>query len=216
MNKKTSTFLLVTYVLLLLGVAVFSRSASFETPQLTLFWSYRRWFGGNRRIGLQIIANVAVFVPIGILAHNIFSRRSLPAAAIISMMVSLLIECLQLFLHRGLFEFDDVMNNTLGGVAGWLLYRQCKELLPRWIWPAGIVSACVGLVAVGWGTPEETPNLPRIFCFQVDEVRDREFSGFAFLCDRDSEKLTISLKSDSGKVLACLTEYKIEREDVFL
>ncbi len=37
---------------------------------------------------------------------------------IIGSLLSTVIEVIQLFFHRGLFEFDDIFHNTLGTVIG--------------------------------------------------------------------------------------------------
>ena len=44
--------------------------------------------------------------------------------------VSLLIELMQLVSLRGMFDLDDLMNNTLGALLGWLCFarwRQCSR-----------------------------------------------------------------------------------------
>ncbi|MBR4027500.1 MAG: VanZ family protein [Lachnospiraceae bacterium] len=40
----------------------------------------------------------------------------------LSFVTSLTIEVLQLFMKKGLFEFDDIFHNTLGGVLGYVIY----------------------------------------------------------------------------------------------
>ena len=40
----------------------------------------------------------------------------------ISFLMSASIEIIQLVSHRGLFEFDDMVHNTLGAVIGVVLY----------------------------------------------------------------------------------------------
>ena len=43
--------------------------------------------------------------------------------AIIGCGISVTIEALQFFLHRGFSEVDDVMHNTLGCILGYLILR---------------------------------------------------------------------------------------------
>jgi len=49
---------------------------------------------------------------------NVYGRIILYAA-----LMSFLIELLQLILHLGLFEFDDVIHNVLGAFIGCLICR---------------------------------------------------------------------------------------------
>lgn len=55
--------------------------------------------------------NVLLFIPVGALAGK---WKVVPAAA----SFSLFIETVQLLTGRGLFEFDDVIHNTLGAAIG--------------------------------------------------------------------------------------------------
>ena len=62
----------------------------------------------------QIIANVIMFIPIGILAGWLWKWKGLWVAA----GLSVFIEVLQLTTARGLCEFDDVFHNMIGAVIG--------------------------------------------------------------------------------------------------
>ncbi|MDX2548964.1 VanZ family protein [Streptomyces sp. WI04-05B] len=72
----------------------------------------------------QVLLNVALFVPLGILVRYMFGR-SVPVTAAIGLGVSLLIETTQLtgdwFIYPcpyRLFDVDDLIANGLGGVIG--------------------------------------------------------------------------------------------------
>lgn len=94
---------------------------------LTPFWSYKLALG-NSYYRYEIVENILLFVPSGILMGMIFrDKRSLfPIAFLLGF--SVCIECMQYFLSVGLCEFDDVFNNTLGAVIGYygvlLLYKK--------------------------------------------------------------------------------------------
>lgn len=62
----------------------------------------------------QILANVIMFLPVGVLAGRIWRWRGLWVAA----GLSAAIEILQLITARGLCEFDDVFHNMIGAVIG--------------------------------------------------------------------------------------------------
>lgn len=62
----------------------------------------------------QILTNVIMFVPVGVLVGWIWHWRGLWVAA----GLSVFIEVLQLITARGLCEFDDVIHNCFGAVVG--------------------------------------------------------------------------------------------------
>ena len=76
---------------------------------------------------INLAGNLLIFVPLGFFAPLLWRKlRHWWAAPGLSMGVSCLIEFLQLFLGRSV-DIDDVILNTLGGLAGYILF--C--LLPK-------------------------------------------------------------------------------------
>lgn len=109
--KKPSLGLLVVYAFLILAETVLIRKPFVgEHIKLELFWPWRAW---NVQRG-QILTNVIMFVPVGVLAGRIWRWRGLWAAV----GLSVFIEVLQLITARGLCEFDDVIHNCVGAVIG--------------------------------------------------------------------------------------------------
>lgn len=73
--------------------------------------------------------NIIGFVPLGILFPLLFSGlrkvwKTVPAV----FMISLLFETTQLYTGLGVFDVDDLLLNTIGGLAGYLLYFIGKKL----------------------------------------------------------------------------------------
>ncbi len=110
-KKQWELSALAAYCFLVFAMAVLHRTASAE-PHYILqpFWSWRAWDAN----GIQILANIAVFVPIGFLAARLWNGKGL----LLSAAFSVLIETTQLVTHRGFFEFDDMIHNTLGAALG--------------------------------------------------------------------------------------------------
>ena len=114
--KKPSLGLLMGYAFLILAETVLIRKPfQGEHIKLELFWSWRVW----RVQQNQILANVIMFVPVGVLTGLLWKWRGLWAAA----GLSIFIEILQLITARGLCEFDDVIHNCLGAVVGILTVK---------------------------------------------------------------------------------------------
>lgn len=103
--------LLVGYAFILLTETVFARGVTPEPHfQPALFWSWREWQIQKN----QILTNVIMFVPVGVLTGLIWNWRGILVAAGLSVGI----EVLQLITTRGLCEFDDVIHNTVGAVIG--------------------------------------------------------------------------------------------------
>ncbi|MBW7457585.1 VanZ family protein [Paenibacillus sepulcri] len=71
---------------------------------------------------VNVVGNVAVFVPFGITLPYIFRCRLL-SMLMITVMGLVILESLQLTLRRGTFDVDDVLLNTLGVMVGFFIYR---------------------------------------------------------------------------------------------
>lgn len=109
--KKPSLGLLIGYAFLLLAETVLIRKPFLgEHIKLELFWSWKQWNVQKE----QILTNVAMFIPIGVLAGWLWKWKGLLVAA----GLSLLVEVLQLITSRGLLEFDDVLHNMIGASVG--------------------------------------------------------------------------------------------------
>ena len=109
--KKPSLGILAGYAFLILTETVLIRKPFLgEHIKLELFWSWKQWNVQKE----QILTNVAMFIPIGVLAGWLWKWKGLLVAA----GLSLLVEVLQLITSRGLLEFDDVLHNMIGAAVG--------------------------------------------------------------------------------------------------
>lgn len=72
----------------------------------------------------NLIGNIVLFIPLGILLPLLFKgTRSLWKILIISFLVSLAFEVIQLITVLGSFDVDDILLNTSGGVIGYLFLK---------------------------------------------------------------------------------------------
>ena len=77
-----------------------------------------------------VVLNLLMLVPLGYLLPIVSKRSDMWWKAVaVGFAVSLLIETIQLITHRGWFDVDDLLLNTVGTIIGHALYRQflCKE-----------------------------------------------------------------------------------------
>lgn len=71
----------------------------------------------------NVLGNILLFVPMGVLLPIIFSKcNKLNMTILIGATISIVIECLQYFFARSA-DVDDVILNTLGTAVGFLVYR---------------------------------------------------------------------------------------------
>lgn len=71
----------------------------------------------------NIIGNVVLFIPVGLLAPFLILKKyefwaSLKISLFASFGISLMFEVVQLLTYFGSFDIDDLLLNTLGGVIG--------------------------------------------------------------------------------------------------
>lgn len=87
------------------------------------FIRYRHTLG-DKAVLLNIVGNIAAFVPFGAFLPIFSVRcRRFFYAALYSFELSLLVELLQLISKVGSFDVDDLLLNTLGGILGFVIYK---------------------------------------------------------------------------------------------
>lgn len=119
-KRRWDVSLLVVYVFMIFVLAILRRTpGDTRRYELDLFWSW-----GKPSLRTEIIANVIAFIPIGILGYRKLGWK----AILLGLGVSAFIETTQLFAHRGLFEFDDMIHNTLGTAVGYGIMAGVRRL----------------------------------------------------------------------------------------
>lgn len=218
----------VLYLSVVLWYTVLKRPVGLYFSQFELFWSYRRWFAGSAYMGREILANVAMFVPFGFMLSGLIAREESaagPAARWRQAMLcilcaatfSLLIESLQLFWNRGLFEWDDLFNNSIGAVLGILLHRALKLFRHGSLLEHGLIAlfvlVCLGLFVQKYAVvTEDSDTVSRLQCVQVDLAEETgpgelRLRGFALRYDHAATGYTLSLRSTgNGKRIPMKTE----------
>lgn len=126
----------ITYALLILMITLFSREGTHQRPpELLPFWSWVEVFRHrNWDLLYQIILNVLLFFPLGaLLCCCKWIRKSthpLLTILLIGLGFSACIEVSQLIFRLGLFEWDDMIHNSLGCFLGsmvaWAMWRKDK------------------------------------------------------------------------------------------
>ncbi|MDO5147146.1 MAG: VanZ family protein [Eubacteriales bacterium] len=129
-----SLVLLIVYGCIVLYFVLFSdrlgRTEGYSTYRYNLmpfeeirqFIVYREYVSTEAFV-LNLIGNLFVFFPIGVLVP-LWRTKKTGGFLILryTFLCTLCIETLQLITKVGVFDVDDLMMNTLGGMIGWVCY----------------------------------------------------------------------------------------------
>ena len=94
------------------------------------FFSYEV---GSRLFIFNVFGNIMAFVLFGLIVSSYIKPKTVVPPIIISLLVSVTVEFVQLNIGRS-FDVDDIILNVVGGLIGFLLYiglSAIKDHLPR-------------------------------------------------------------------------------------
>lgn len=129
MMKFVMGALAIEYYFLVLCSTVICRTAPVsKRMELMPFYNYFDiWNGVDfKRTLMEILLNVALFVPIGFLLSGMV-HKGFVIVLLIGCVLSILIELLQLATGRGLCETNDVIHNTVGCIMGYAAAMVLKK-----------------------------------------------------------------------------------------
>lgn len=115
----------------------YNRVARSPSYNLIPFKTIGMYMRNLRAFGLEIwatnlLGNIIVFMPVGILPSVISKGyRSIFKILLLTMLLSLTVELLQLVLRVGSFDIDDIILNTIGGGLGYIVYCLSGAIYPR-------------------------------------------------------------------------------------
>lgn len=99
--------------------------------EIRRFWKYRDQLG-NFAVFSNIFGNVIGFLPWGFILPIIFRRMDRAFLIFLSgFLLSLIVEVIQLISKVGCFDVDDLILNTAGATAGYVLFAVCNYLRRR-------------------------------------------------------------------------------------
>jgi len=122
--RMLAGWMLIEYLFLLLCSTLYFRPVNeVRTHHFKPFWSYEQCFkDGGFHLVPEIGLNILVFMPVGLLLGMSVRRFTWWKVLLTGACISVSIEVMQLIFKKGLSEFDDVFNNTLGCMAGYGIY----------------------------------------------------------------------------------------------
>ena len=132
--KWLSMLLLVEFlVLIYCSTVVFRTYNPEQAHNFTPFWSFKEIYKGNYQLQLpEKLMNVALFMPVGLLFKSTFTKLSWWKMLLIGFAISFSIEVLPYVFKRGFAEFDDVINNVIGCMIGYMFSCVLIRTIKRW------------------------------------------------------------------------------------
>ena len=116
------------------STVVFRGVQSFTYARLELmpFWTYKAVVAHIPGVSVwDIVLNVVLFVPLGLLMKLLYPSLSLGKMLLIAVECSLCIETSQYVFEKGIAQIDDVMHNTIGAGLGWGIAQIALNLRKR-------------------------------------------------------------------------------------
>lgn len=162
-------------------------------------WSYVQAASGDWNTGKLILENILLFVPLGYLLRQ--SGSSNKTTLFTGLLLSAAVELAQLIFHIGLFEFDDILNNSIGTWIGAFLYRKLSIPEKRREMLSGAVVVCAVFFCMVMPKPPGAIE-EREFYFGIDSVllqNERiELKGYCFVYEKPMEAYEILLKDENN------------------
>lgn len=124
--------LLLVYTGFILLVTLFTRESSLQSTFAAVpLWSWAEVIRShNFAILYQILLNILLFMPFGGLLKLACRNIRVTVGWLIGFLLSMAIEVCQLVFHLGLFEWDDMLHNSLGCLIGCAAAKIILRVLP--------------------------------------------------------------------------------------
>lgn len=129
-RQKIFSLLLILYVAALFcGALLLRESLGRNAIQSGWFWGYRT--ADHDILYRDNLLNILLYLPIGFLVASLVPRYKWLAALLAGLLLSETIECSQLIWQRGVFDVDDLFNNTVGAFLGGLVALLASLFPPK-------------------------------------------------------------------------------------
>lgn len=130
-TNKLTNVLFIIYLIALFWIIVFKfnvRLPSLRNMRSINLIPFSEPLILNGKIAFsEIIMNVVIFVPLGIYARILFKRWSIGKKLFLFFLISLICEVFQFILNVGASDITDIINNTLGGIIGLMIYKGIEK-----------------------------------------------------------------------------------------
>ena len=189
----------ICYAIIVFGAVFLSRGGGYYgEANFHLFNSYREAYH-KMEISLfrNIILNILLFVPLGFLLP-MYSKKLKKIYKVVSIgfLITVLIETMQYITKIGIFEIDDIFNNTIGVLIGYCIYmilnnlktEQNRKYIFAYVIPGiAIISIFIGIYLKY--QKQELGNLPFEYNYKINMKNINIESKVQFSNERSSKEI---------------------------
>ena len=146
----------IGYIIVVLGATFMNRGQVYKTINLNLFSSYKEAYNLMKlSLFRNLILNMLLFFPFGFLLPFYSDKlKKMYKVVLIGFGFTLLIEIFQYISNFGIFEIDDIFDNTIGVIIGYSIFmiytkikekRKFKEIIVYFIPIILVISVFLGI-----------------------------------------------------------------------
>ena len=147
--KEFFTLLFQIYILLLFGLVTNTDVQSVGNNFMP-FREILRYTWGSKHFMWNVVGNIIIFIPFGFIVSLVIDSKRVGKPLIATLISSLTIELVQLFIGRS-FDIDDIILNCTGGIIGYFLYiglSAIKHHLPSFLQKDIVYNILTGLIII--------------------------------------------------------------------
>ena len=147
--KELLSLVFILYVMCLFEVVTLQDN-NYGLSNLIPFKEIFRYSIGSRLFIKNIVGNILLFIPYGYFIGYYINDKKIITSAILTMIISITIELVQLNIGRT-FDIDDVILNTCGGAIGLLIYSisdKISSYLPKIFKTDGFINFIVVTILI--------------------------------------------------------------------
>lgn len=130
-QRKIWIIALVVYTIILFYFAVIGRDMV-QSLKPVRFILFERYTSQDCSGYSDIYNNIALFIPLGVVVGLLVEKYKMLKTSFFGLLLSLTIEFSQLYFKRGIFDVDDLFDNTIGALIGGLLIAMVIKFKKRY------------------------------------------------------------------------------------
>lgn len=124
--EELVSLLFVIYILMFFQIVTYQDVISYGNNFIP-FKEVTRYSLGSNLFYKNVVGNILLFMPYGFFASYYLRLDKKRIIFLLTFVVSLSIEIVQLIIGR-CFDVDDILLNLIGGMCGYCIYRLCEYI----------------------------------------------------------------------------------------
>lgn len=200
MKEKRNYCFIFICIIIIFYITILSR-----TPYPTRVTNFiPLWSCFSRGNYLQLLLNIALFIPLGYFLEAVFSKVRLKYLwpVLVSLFVSISVELAQFLTNRGMLDVDDLLSNGVGACVGiflWVWVDRHKKIRKHWVSLLLLTAGLAGCIITAIPVVKNAvgARITKQFWFEITDlvVNDGKayFSGDCYFYDRDTPEYTLVL-----------------------